>query len=401
MRILHTSDWHLGRTLHGVDLSGAHARFVDHLVDVARESSVDAVVISGDVFDRALPPLESVSLLDEALVRLTEIAPVVLIPGNHDSAQRLGLNAALLRDELHICSRISDIGRPVVLPDREGHDGLLVYAIPYLDPDMSRDAVGRALDLPAGERLARSHEAVVGAALELVGRDLKRRHSGGRLPALVMAHAFVTGGQPCDSERDLRIGGVDCVPSALFAQCGADYVALGHLHGPQAVAGSTEPDHGGTVMRYAGSPLAFSFFEQHHHKSTAIVDIDGHGGVSHVELIPCPVPRRLSDVCGTIDEVLGTRFDSQHDDWVRVQVTGPARPQDLQPRVRRAFPHVLETRFVPDASGPVTTLAAGARVDPLDVVAGFVFEVSGEAPSAAERSVLAGALETATRQEAR
>lgn len=401
MRILHTSDWHLGRTLHGVDLCGAHAAFIDHLVGLARESSVDAVVVSGDVFDRALPPLESVSLLDEALVRLTDVAPVVLIPGNHDSAQRLGLNAALLRDELHICSRIADIGRPVVLPDRHGHDGLLVYAIPYLDPDMSRDAVGLELGLPAGERLARSHEAVVGAALSLIRQDLARRRATSQLPALVMAHAFVTGGKASASERDLRIGGVDSVPAELFARCGADYVALGHLHGPQAVAGSTAPGTPGAVMRYAGSPLAFSFSEQHHHKSTAVVDIDAHGGVSRVELVPCPVPRRLSDVFGTIEEVLGPRFDAQHDDWVRAQVTGPARPEDLRRRVRQAFPHVLETRFVPDSPTHRAPLASAGRVDPVEVVAGFVTEVSGLAPSPAERAVLVDAVESAARQEAR
>ncbi|WP_367343315.1 exonuclease SbcCD subunit D, partial [Propionibacterium sp.] len=276
MRILHTSDWHLGRTLRGVDLSDAHAAFLDQLVAVARSERADAVLVSGDVFDRALPPLDAVNMLNDALARLTEVAPVVLIPGNHDSPQRLGLNAKLLRDQLHIRATLADIAHPVVLPDSTGHDGLVVYAILYLDPDMTRDRLGELAGVDGDGRIARSHEAVVGAALSMVHRDLARRRAanGTRIPAAVMAHAFVTGAQPSDSERDLRIGGVDSVPAALFADVGTDYVALGHLHGAQAVAGSRDPasDHDeGAVMRYAGSPLAFSFSEQHQHKSTALV----------------------------------------------------------------------------------------------------------------------------------
>lgn len=400
MRILHTSDWHLGRTLHGVDLSGAHARFLDHLISLARSEGVNAVLVSGDVFDRALPPVSAVELLDDALARLCEAAPVVMIPGNHDSPQRLGLNAGLLGGRLHIRARPELAGTPVLLPGPDGSPGLLVYALPYLDPDMTRGRLAAASG--AEEPLARSHEAVVGAALRLVSTDLAARRAAGagQLPALVMAHEFVTGGAPSESERDLRIGGVDSVPAGLFTGTGVDYVALGHLHGPQQVPGSRVPgDAGqgpgrpGPVMRYAGSPLAFSFSEKDHHKSTVLVDLGVDGQVSGLRLVPTPVPRRLSDVAGSLDEVLGRRFEAQREDWVRVTVTGESRPDNLVHTVKERFPHALQVLFEPRERQRVRAVPVGRAADPLETAGGFVEKVSGQAPSPAERAVLAQALE--------
>ncbi|SPF67892.1 Type 5 capsule protein repressor C-terminal domain [Propionibacterium ruminifibrarum] len=406
MRILHTSDWHLGRTLHGVDLSDAHERFLDHLADLAAAERVDAVLVSGDVFDRALPPVAAVELLDRALARLCEIACVVVTPGNHDSPQRLGLNAGLLGERLHICARPAAVATPVTVPAADGATGLLVYALPYLDPDMTR--AGLAAAAGSDEPLARSHEAVVGAALRLVRDDLAARRSGGaeRVPAVVMAHEFVTGGRPSESERDLRIGGVDSVPAALFSSVGADYVALGHLHGPQAVAGSRDPQERGgggarpaPVMRYAGSPLAFSFSEKDHRKSTAVVDFDDSGAVAGVRLVPAPVPRRLSDVAGSLDEVLGPRFAARREDWVRVTVTGESRPDNLVHEVKKVFPHALQVLFEPTGRrGRSAAGAAPGADDPLAVTADFVGQVSGEPPNQAERQVLAEALEAAERR---
>ncbi|AYW77980.1 metallophosphoesterase family protein [Propionibacterium acidifaciens] len=405
MRILHTSDWHLGRTLHGVDLSGPQARFLDHLVELASAERVDAVLVSGDVFDRALPPVGAVEMLDDALARLCALTRVVIIPGNHDSPQRLGLNARLLGERLRILTRPSRAGESVVVPEADGSAGLLVHALPYLDPDMTRAELAEAVG--ADEPLARSHEAVVRAALGLVRAALTARRRGGaeRVPAVVMAHEFVTGGRASDSERDLRIGGVDSVPAALFSSVGADYVALGHLHGPQAVAGSRDPDadrgacaRPGPVMRYAGSPLAFSFSEKDQRKSTAVVDFDASGAVSRVRLVPAPVPRRLSDVAGGLDEVLGRRFEARRDDWVRVVVTGAERPDDLVRTVRRVFPHALQVLFEPTGRGPGASGAIGRASDPLRVADEFVEQVSGRAPSDAEHAVLAQALEAAGRR---
>lgn len=393
MRILHTSDWHLGRTLHGVDLGVHHEAFLEHLVQVVREEAVDAVVVAGDVYDRAVPPVGSVELLSETLARLTEVAHVVLTPGNHDSAARLGFGAAMFRDRLSVRSRVAEIGSPVTLLDREGDAGAYVYPLPYLDPDMAREHL--ADDGPDGRtvRPARSHEAVTSAAVRRVQKDLapRRASDARRVPAVLLAHAFVTGGDVSESERDIRVGGVDSVPSGVYGPLGGlDYVALGHLHGPQRVGrAGTDP-----VMRYAGSPLAFSFSEQHHRKSTTLVDL-GPDAVRDVRLLEAPVPRRLGDVTGTMSELLSRAYDDRTDHWLRVTVTDDARPEHLWATVTRRFPHALVVQHRParllETSGASAVTAAQ---DPLEVAAQFLHTAGGRAPDEAELDVLRRAYES-------
>lgn len=382
MRILHTSDWHLGRTLHGVDLTASHQAYLDHLIDMAAAEQVDAVVLAGDVYDRAYPGLDAVQQLEDALERLTALCRVVVTPGNHDSATRLGFGSRLFTDRLVIQSRVRDVGRPVEIPDADGDTGLLIYPLPYLDPDATRQELS-----DDDEPVARSHEAVMTAAMRRVSADLENRRARRRIPALAMAHGFVVGGQASDSERDIRVGGVDSIPHQVFGQA-LDYVALGHLHGPQRVGSVDGP---GPLLRYSGSPLAFSFSERHHRKSTAVVSFEADD--VRVELIDAPVPRRLVEVRGTLDEVIGRRFEADRKAWASVVVTGRQRPADLVATVKKTFPHALEIRFEPD--GVVQTSVGVSREarDPLEVVAEFVTQVSNAAPDRAEHAVLREAYE--------
>ena len=481
MRILHTSDWHLGRTFHGRVLDDAHAVFADHLVELARAEAVDAVVVSGDVYDRAIPPTDSVRLLDETLRRLSDITRVILTPGNHDSARRLGFASDLLREGLTIRARVADVDRPIVIPGPDGGDGLYVYALPYLDPDAARETLpplladrlgeemadaartadpdaartapegagghsekttgdppGTASDAPA-RRLPRSHEAVVSGALRLVAADLAARRAAApaRVPALVMSHAFVVGGLPSEeSERDIRVGGVDSVPSGIFAslggspsarECGGlDYVALGHLHRPQEIrsaggageagrpngpdkAGGTggpeagesdEPDESGPPQQgprpgprlvYSGSPLAFSFSEAPFPKSSVLVAL-GPDGVASLERVPAPVPHRIETVTGTMDELLSPAWDHAAGAWVRAVVRGPM-PLGATSRLRERFGQVLAIVREEDEEAPRERIVVTRATDPLEVSAQFLAEVAEREPSPAERAVLARAYE--------
>lgn len=384
MRLLHTSDWHLGRSLHGVDLIDHQAAYLDHLVDVVRAERVDAVVVAGDVYDRAIPPVEAVTLLSETLARLAEHTTVVVTSGNHDSATRLGFGSALMRERVRLRTRVAGLAEPVVLPDDDGD--VLVYGIPYLDPDFARVELADGADL-----LARSHEAVAAAAMRRIRADLAGRSGAARPRSVVAAHAFVIGGAPTDSERDIRVGGVDQVPAGVFA--GADYVALGHLHGPQKVSGVD-----GTVLRYSGSPLAYSFSEQHHAKSTVLVDLSG-GRVS-TSLVAAPVPRRLADVTGTLDELLGAAGAPHTDAWTRVTVTDAHRPQDLYRRVKQRFPHALVVHHRAASSVAQSRAAVvTAAHDPLDVTADFLAHVTGRGPTPAEADVLRRAYEDVAAME--
>jgi DNA repair protein SbcD/Mre11 len=375
MRFLHTADWHLGRTFHGEDLLSHQTAWAQWLVGLAREERVDAVLVAGDLYDRALPPVDAVALADELLGRLTEIAPVVVIAGNHDSPQRLRFGAGLLaRAGLHLRTDPLDCATPVVL------GGVAVYGLPYLEPDLARAALGCE---------ARGHAAVLGAAMARVRADLARRPAGTR--SVVLAHAFVAGAQPSDSERDLAVGGAASVPASTFA--GVDYVALGHLHAPQRV---------GANGRYAGSPVAFSFSEAGHEKSVCVVDAGGAEVVTRT--VACPVGRPLARLRGPLDALLADpAHRAAEGAWVQVTLTDPVRPSDAMERLRRRFPHTAALLFEPQGAGPEAEGTYAARLRGLDdeaLVARFVADVRGTEAEPDELALLQDALAARRLREA-
>lgn len=370
MRILHTSDWHLGRSFHGVGLLGAQERYLDHLVDIVREERIAAVLVAGDVYDRALPAPDTVALLSQALERIVDAgAQVVLTSGNHDSAIRLGFAGGLLEQAgVHIRTSIGDIGRPVVVAD------VAIHPIPYLEPGLAAPALGTEV---------RTHAGVLRAAMDRIRPVLgQARHD------VVMAHAFVSGGVGSDSERDISAGGVSAVPPAVLDGC--SYAALGHLHGPQEVVPG---------VRYSGSPVAMSFGEVSHRKSSAVVDLSGESAV--VDLVPAPVERPLAVLRGSLDDLLSASEHSAAEDaWCQVTLTDAERPLGAMDRVRRRFPHTLELRFDPQGA-PVPTRRYADRVaarSELEVCGDFLTHVrAGAAPTVAESTLLAEALEASRR----
>lgn len=370
MRLLHTADWHLGRAFHGEDLLDAQAAFADFVVDAARAAQVDGILIAGDLYDRALPPVDAVRLASEALARLAEIAPVVVISGNHDSAARLGFGAELLaRADVHVRTDPRAVADPVPLGD-----GFL-YAIPYLEPDLVREPLGVE---------ERTHAAALSAAMARVREDVAARGAAGRAPVVAMAHAFVAGGAPSESERDLAVGGASSVPASAFD--GADYVALGHLHGPQVV--------GGGAGRYAGSPLAFSFSEAGQSKSIAVVEVTA-GALPLVELLPCPVPRPLATLRGTLDELLADpRLADREDAWAQATLTDPVRPADAMERLRRRFPHAVALAFDPQGEGarPEDSYQRLRGLDDDELVQRFVADTRGREADDDELALLRDAL---------
>jgi len=382
MRLLHTSDWHLGRSFHREDLLGAQRAFLDHLVAVVRAEGVDAVLVAGDVHDRAVPALGAVELFDEVLGRLAELSvPTVLISGNHDSARRLGVAARLIRASgVHLRTDAGAVGEPVLIPARDGGGELAVYGIPYLEPALVRERLGAP---------AASHAAVLGAAMDRVRADLSGRAEGTR--SVVLAHAFVTGAEPSESERDIAVGGVPSAPASVFA--GVDYVALGHLHNRQVV---------GERIRYSGSPLAYSFSEAGREKSFWLVDLGPGGELTEVRAVPCPVPRPVSCLRGRLEELLeGEEYARHAEDWLRVTLTDPVRPRQAMEKLRARFPHTLQLLFEPEggAGGPAPAGYAErvrGRTD-AEIAAGFVRHVRGDDPSPYERELLTAATEEGRR----
>lgn len=375
MRLLHTADWHLGRTFHGADLRPAHERALDALVDTVRAERVDAVLVAGDVHDRAVPPVEAMELYDETLRRLVDAgAQVVVTSGNHDSARRLGVGSRLLESAgVHVRADVRRVGEPVLLSDR--HGPVVVHPLPWLEPAVA----GRDL----GDPVLRSHSAVLGAAMERVRADLAGRR-GAR--SVVVAHAFVAGGAVSDSERDVAVGGVAVVPASVFA--GADYVALGHLHRPQEVAPG---------VRYSGSPIAFSFSEGDGGDKSAVLVELGSTGVVRAESVPLPVHRPLARLAGRLDAVLTDPAHEVHrESFVEVVLTDPVRPVDAMARVQARFPHCVSLQFRPEGAVPEREGGYAARVrgrSDLEVAEAFVAHVRRTAATPGERRLLAEALE--------
>ncbi|QEU96408.1 exonuclease SbcCD subunit D [Streptomyces kanamyceticus] len=374
MRLLHTSDWHLGRSLHRVNLLDAQAAFIGHLVRTVREREVDAVVVSGDVYDRAVPPLAAVELFDDALHRLADLGvPTVMISGNHDSARRLGVGAGLIdRAGIHLRTDPAACAEPVVLADT--HGDVAFYGLPYLEPALVKDEFGVT---KAG------HEAVLGAAMERVRADLATRAPGTR--SVVLAHAFVTGGRASDSERDITVGGVAAVPSAVFD--GVDYAALGHLHGSQTLDAR---------VRYSGSPLPYSFSEADHRKSMWLVDLGPEGDIT-AERVDCPVPRALARVRGTLEDLLADPELARHEDaWVEATLTDTVRPDDPMARLCERFPHTLSLVFDPDRAPDDPDLSYAQRLQgrsDQQIAEDFVVHVRGAGPDEQEQAVLRSAFD--------
>lgn len=376
MRILHTSDWHLGRSLHGADLMPVFVLWCEHLIRLVRERGIDAVLISGDVYDRGVPSTQVVELFNRTLTKLSEFTTVILTAGNHDSPLRLGFGAGLMKDSIHIRTEARRAGEPVEVRSRSGKLGALVYPIPYLDPDIERRNLApresEGEDPLPEDYLERDHEAVLRAALNLVAEDIESgEHAGADVARICMVHAFVTGGEASPSERDIHVGGVDNAPSGLF-RLGAtgeapgplSYVALGHLHSPQKIGGERDP-----LMRYSGSPIAFSFSETRE-KSSVLLEIEG--GHVEAELIPAPVWKPVVTLSGTMEELLNPANGVHAESFTRLIVTDPARPADMSAKLRRAFPHALEIQHQAEAVAREPRLAQIAAMNPVDVLTDFM-----------------------------
>ncbi len=382
--MLHTSDWHVGRTFHGRDLLGDQEAVLGGLADLVAEEQVDVVVIAGDLYDRAVPSGEAVQTCVRVLARIREAgAQLVVTSGNHDSAARVGAFAEFAAaGGLHLRTQIARLHEPVLIDDR--HGPVAFYGIPYLEPDPARHALQACAEVAGAspEIESRGHTAVLTEAMNRVRAELAERPQ--RTRSVVLAHAFVTGGDSSDSERTIAVGGVEQVPGSVFD--GVDYVALGHLHGPQRLA-----EH----LRYSGSPLAYSFSEAAHRKSVWLVELDADG-LAGVERRELPVPRRLAAVQGLLEDLLTQPEHADLEDcYLSATLTDEVRPLEAMRRLQQRFPHAVHLEWKP-ATGRATAPLRYAEIvrgrDDHALTATFVADCRGAEPNESERALLDEAL---------
>jgi len=323
LKILHTGDWHLGKIVNQVYMTEDQEFILDELIRIIEEEEPDVLVIAGDIYDRAVPPVEAVELLDRTFNRiLREIRiPIIAIAGNHDSPERLGFCSGIMEGcGLFIEGGLKEAIRKVTLMDSFGPVNF--YLIPYADPSEARAVLK--------DEEIRSHEDAFKAVLKRIRKtmDLKERN-------VVVGHGFITGAaalEQSDSERPLSIGGTEYVDAELFQ--GFEYTALGHLHSAQKV---TEAG-----IRYAGSLLKYSFSEVKHHKSAALVTLQEKGEAAEIELKPLKPVREMRIIKGRLSELLKAGEEEKSQDYIRAVLTDQGELIDPMNKLRTVYPNVLE-----------------------------------------------------------
>ncbi|MFC7472852.1 exonuclease SbcCD subunit D [Dankookia sp. GCM10030260] len=369
MRLLHTADWHLGRTLGGHSLRAEQEHLLgEEFPRLVADASPDAVLIAGDIFDRAVPPAEAVELLDDILHRIVVglRIPVVMIPGNHDEARRLSFGARMFAAAgLHIGD--SPLGRVVTLQD--AHGPVAIVAAGYSTP--------LGLAQQAGAEAFADHDAgFAWLAPQLHGLcgDTARR--------VLVAHAFVAGGAVCDSERGISVGGTGQITAARFA--GFHYVALGHLHRPQAMLDGR--------LRYSGSPLAYSTSEAGQAKQMLLVEIDAAGAVTTeaIGLVPLRGLRLLRGEFAALRAAAEAR-----DDFVAITLTDAQPIPDAQRALADLYPRIIGFGYAeqPRPAGPVVVPGGTARaLKPLDLFGEFHAAMRGAPLPEEARAVVVAAI---------
>ncbi|UWF77806.1 MULTISPECIES: exonuclease SbcCD subunit D [Microbacterium] len=386
MRILHTSDWHIGRTFHGHSTLDALAVVLEALVQQVREHAVDVVVVAGDVFDSATPAAAAYTLLDEAMASLHETgATVIVTSGNHDSAARLGFRSRLLRDGIHVLTDPRTIATPVTVADE--HGPVHFFGIPYLEPSIVRQHWAHGEDGP----VLRTQAQTMSHAMDLVRAGMDA-HPG---RAVAIAHCFAAGvDATAGLEREVRQGGLDVVPLAAFD--GPDYVALGHIHGRQQVSDR---------VRYCGAPLHYSFGEQHKERGSWLVELDADG-LAGVEWLPLPVPRALVTLTGTLDEILtAANADAHAESWVCAVYTDALPQHEPMRRLRERFPYCAMVQHQPSARPAADERSYAQRlrtaVTDTERIEAFLVHVrDGAGPTEREAELIRDVLDDRVRAEA-
>jgi len=367
MRFIHTADWHIGRLFHNLSLLDDQAHVLEQLLEILSDTRADALVVAGDVYDRAVPPADAVRLLDEVIARITRDCgvPVIMIAGNHDSPERLGFGSGLLAEQgFHVRGPLEPGLSPVVLGDTWGEVNF--YPIPYAEPSVVRSRLGE------GE--VHNHDAAMAA---LVGR-IQGENFAGRNVAI--AHSFLTGGESSDSERPLTVGGAGNVSVDRFS--GFDYVALGHLHRPQEVSDG---------VRYSGSLLKYSFSEVEHEKSVTLVELDAVGSC-RTELFPLTPRRDMRIVEGAFETLLqGPGAGESREDYLLVRLSDKKAILDPMGRLREVYPNVLHLeRPGLLESGELEEMGQHQlRQSERQLFASFFEQMTGDEPSVEQERVFA------------
>lgn len=369
MKLIHLSDLHLGKRVNEFSMLEDQAYILREILGIIDDEAPDAVIIAGDVYDKSVPPAEAVALFDDFLVRVAGRGPqVFIISGNHDSPERIAFGGRLMAGSgIHVSPVYDGHVPPVPLTD--AHGAVQVYMLPFVKPANIRAAWP--------EETVNSYTDALRAAIAHMQIDPGARN-------VLITHQFVTGAARCDSE-EISVGGSDNVDAAVFAPF--DYVALGHIHGPQNIAEN---------IRYCGTPLKYSFSEKDHHKSVTVAEL-GPKGSLRVRAVPLTPRHDLREIRGTYAELtLRKNYENTAtDDYLRVVLTDEQDVPDALARLRTVYPNLMRLDYdnARTRAAGITIAEADARPSEISLFADFYEKQNGQPMSAAQRQLVEALLE--------
>ena len=366
MRFLHLSDLHLGKRVNEFSMLEDQAYILKEILNIIDEQKVEAVLIAGDIYDKVIPSAEAVRLLDDFLTRIAaRELPVFLISGNHDSAERIAFGSRLMSSRQIYLSPVfeSDV-EPVTISDRYGE--INIYMLPFVKPSLVKRVY------PEEEII--TYQDAVNAAVQHMQIDTDKRN-------VLLAHQFVTGAARCDSE-ELSVGGLDDVDASIFD--GFDYVALGHLHGPQKIGKET--------VRYSGTPLKYSFSEANQKKAAVIVDVEEKGKIN-IQQIPLVPKHDMREIRGTYMEVTALDFykDMKTDEYLHITLTDEEDIPDAIGKLRTIYPNIMKLSYDNLRTRAAVTVRGTAEVEeksPMELLKEF-YELQNNQPMTDEQEEIA------------
>ena len=366
MRFLHTADWHLGRIFYGQYLTDDQAHVLEHqFFTILKEEKIDGILLAGDVFDRAVPPIEAIGLWDSIITRLAMDykVPLFVVSGNHDGAERLEVGRSMLSESgIHIWGSPHHALQPF---EFEGFDGrVAICPMPFSEPRRIGDALGlnssesKPVDTDMIDDTLFSYvddKAQEAVALNLhnydqmyqAWSDYLYKEVPKQMRSIAISHAFVMGGEVGGSERTLSVGGSEQVSPHVFKNF--HYTALGHLHGPQRMGA----DH----IRYSGSPLKYSFDEHEQKKSFTIIDMDTNGKVA-ISTIPVEAKRDVVILEGYFEDLLNnTALQTKHkDDYVQARLLDTMPIMDGMAKLRQVYHRCMTIELAGRIATPVVDM---------------------------------------------
>lgn len=320
MKILHTSDLHLGKRINGISMLDEQKHILNKILEIAEIEQPDAIILAGDIYDKSVPSAEAITLFDDFLVKLANLQKTIfIISGNHDSAERIAFASRLLGScNVYVSPVYNGKIEPVILNDANGE--VAFYLMPFIKPSIVQHFAGEEVDL-------RSYNEAMKFAIEQLNVDTNRRN-------VLITHQFITDAERSESE-DTMVGGLDNIDASVFSQF--DYVALGHLHRPQAC--------GNNAVRYSGSPLKYSFSEVKDNKSVTIINLEGQ---LDFKLIPLKPLHDWHDLRGSYDELTSKSYydgKTYQEDYIRITLTDEDDIPDGMRKLQTIYHNLMEIKY--------------------------------------------------------